>query len=196
MRDLSEYGFSLRAMLPLQPSEKIPFSFALDTAARIDGEAIVRRLEDGGRVAALEFAGLPSHSRDQIRRWLDKLDEPISPEPEPESGSAQARSPKHASLTELRTQIRAPKSAAQTPPATENVPPPQVQRTPPPRPEPPLDSVIPVVEAAPPPPPADVATPLRPVPTPESTVPTVEVTSPPPSNEEILGSPEPALPPD
>ena len=54
MRDLSEQGFSLRAMLPLRPSEKIPFSFALDSSARIDGEAIVVRVDDGnpdGRVA-------------------------------------------------------------------------------------------------------------------------------------------------
>jgi len=28
MRDLSEHGFSLRAMLPLRQSEKVPFSFA------------------------------------------------------------------------------------------------------------------------------------------------------------------------
>ena len=193
MRDLSEYGFSLRAMMPLQPSEKIPFAFALDSAARIDGEAIVRRLEDGGRVATLEFAGLPSHSRDQIRRWLDKFDEPISPETESET--VEPEPSKHSSLTELHTQIRAPKSAAPAPPAAENAPAPQVQRTPPPRPEPPLETVIPVAEAAPPPPASDVAAPLRPVPTPESAGPTVEETPPPPSNEVISASPEPALPP-
>jgi len=193
MRDLSEYGFSLRAMIPLQPSEKIPFAFALDTAARIDGEAIVRRLEDGGRVATLEFAGLPSHSRDQIRSWLDKFDEPISPETESET--VQPKPSKHSSLTELRTQIRASNSAAPAPPAAENAPAPQVQRTPPSRPEPPLETVLPVAEAAPPPPASDLAAPLRPVPTPESAGPTVEETPPPPSNEGISASPEPALPP-
>lgn len=191
MRDLSEYGFSLRAMMPLQPSEKIPFAFALDTAARIDGQAIVRRLEDGGRVATLEFAGLPSHSRDQIRSWLDKFDEPISPETESET--VQSKPSKHSSLTELRTQIRASNSAAPAPPAVENAPAPQVQRTPPSRPEPPLETVLPVAEAAPPPPPSDLAAPLRPVPTPESAGPTVEETPPPPSNEGISASPEPAL---
>src|SRR5258708_30880043 len=82
MRDLSEHGFSLRAMLPLRQSEKVPFSFALDGAARIDGEAIVVRVDDGGHVAALEFAGLPSHSRGQVRPWHDKCDEPISVETE------------------------------------------------------------------------------------------------------------------
>jgi len=193
MRDLSEYGFSLRAMMPLQPSEKIPFAFSLDAAARIDGEAIVRRLADGGRVATLEFAGLPSHSRDQIRRWLDKFDEPISPETESET--VQPKPSKHSSLTELRAQIRAPNSALPAPPAAENAPAPQVQRTPPPRPEPPLDTVLPVAEAALPPPPSDLAAPLRPAPTPESAGPTAEETPPPPSNEGISASPEPALPP-
>lgn len=98
MRDVSEYGFSLRAMMPLQQSEKIPFSFVLDSSARIDGEAIVVRLDDGGHVAALEFAGLSAHFRDQIRRWLDKFDEtPVA---------VQSNASKHVSLTELRAQIR------------------------------------------------------------------------------------------
>src|SRR5260370_14668210 len=81
MRDLSEHGLSLRAMMPLQQSEKVAFSFALETSARIDGEAIVVRVDEGGRVAALEFAGLPSHARDQIRRCLDRLDESLTQEP-------------------------------------------------------------------------------------------------------------------
>jgi PilZ domain len=105
MRDLSEYGFSLRAMMPLRQSEKLPFSFVLEASARIDGEAIVARTDDGGRVATLEFAGLPAHSRDQIHRWLDKHDEPLSPEAEP----TQPMASEHSSLTELRAQIRAPK---------------------------------------------------------------------------------------
>ena len=146
MRDLSEHGFSLRAMIPLQPSEKIPFSFALDTAARIDGEAIVRRLEDGGHVAALEFAGLPSHSRDQIRHWLDKVDEPISPK----FGPDQPVTSKHSSLTELRTQIRAPKPASSAPPAVENAPPPPPKELVPPRLEPPAVSLPQTADITPP----------------------------------------------
>jgi hypothetical protein len=190
MRDLSEQGFSLRAMMPLQPSEKIPFSFALDTAARIDGEAIVRRLEDGGRVAALEFAGLPSHSRDQIRRWLDKFDEPISPEPEPES--ARTKPSKHASLTELRTQVRAPKHPSPAPPAAESAPPPPPKTMPPPRPEAAVEIVLPAVEGTSPPLPKIVAL-SSPVPSPELALPTVEDTPPPPKVE-IPPSLEPVLP--
>jgi hypothetical protein len=193
MRDLSEYGFSLRAMMPLQPSEKIPFSFALDTAARIDGEAIVRRLEDGGRVAALEFAGLPPHSRDQIRRWLEKFDEPISPEPE--SDSAQPRQSKHSSLTELRAQIRAPKPPSPAPPAAESAPPPPLERTTPPGPEAAVETVIPAVEATPLPPPPKIVIPSTPGLSPESAMPTVEETPLPPPKAAIPSSPEPMLPP-
>jgi hypothetical protein len=160
MRDLSEHGFSLRAMMPLRPSEKFPFSFALDTSARIDGEAIVLRVEDGGHVAALEFAGLPSHSRDQIRRWLDKIDEPLSPETTP----AQPTASKHSSLTELRAQIRAPKPSSSAPPAAEDAPPPPPpMETESPTPEPPHASVSPIVEDMPLPPP-NVETPATPPP--------------------------------
>src|SRR4029077_2515645 len=133
MRDLSEQGFSLRAMIPVSPSEKVPFSFVLENSARVDGEAIVLRVEDGGHVAAFEFAGLPSHSRDQIRRWLDKLDEPISPESSP----VQSKESKNLSLTELRSQIRAPQSTSPASPASQSAPsPPPPKVAPPPELEP------------------------------------------------------------
>ncbi|HEV8075106.1 MAG TPA: PilZ domain-containing protein [Candidatus Acidoferrum sp.] len=190
MRDLSEHGFSLRAMMPLRPSEKIPFSFALDTSARIDGEAIVLRLDDGGHVAALEFAGLPTHSRDQIRRWLDKFDEPISPESSP----VQAKASKHASLTELRTQIRPPKPPSPTPRVAESAPPapaPPKMTEPPPTEQAPTPP-SPVAEIAPSPP--IVAAPTMPDPPPVQVSATV-VTSPPPPPVVIAPpNPEPPLP--
>ena len=127
MRDLSETGFALRAMMPLRQSEKVPFSFSLDASARIDGDAIVVWVEDDGHVAALEFAGLPAHSRDQIRRWLEKFDEPIAKEAAPAKPVAQD----NASFDELRSEIRAttprPLPAAEhesagPPPAVESPP--------------------------------------------------------------------------
>jgi hypothetical protein len=187
MRDLSEHGFSLRAMMPLRPSEKIPFSFALDTSARIDGEAIVLRVEDGGHVVALEFAGLPSHSRDQIRRWLDKFDEPLSPEP----GPAQPKASKHASLTELRTQVRAPKSASSAPQVPESGPPPPPSNvTAPPRPESPLATVMPAVEITPPPPLKVTA------PSPEPPLPPIASGPQPLLQQPEAATPKPELPPD
>ena len=139
MRDLSEQGFSLRAMMPVSPSERIPFSFVLDSSARIEGDAIVLRVEDGGRVAALEFAGLAAHCRDQIRRWLDKFDEPISPDSE----QAQPAASKHDSLTELRTQIRALKEPSE---------PARVKAIPPSSPESTLPLPLQTAEVAAPPP--------------------------------------------
>ena len=203
MRDLSEQGFSLRAMLPVSPSEKVPFSFVLDSSARIEGDAIVLRVEDGGRVAALEFAGLPAHCRDQIRRWLEKFDEPISPEPDPVQPSAS----KQASLTELRMQIRAPKAPSQParvkagrPPQPEPTPPPQVQTAevapPPVQVGPPLSAEPPdapppaKVESAPLPPPVVVVAPPAPEPEPS---PIVEAPQPP--TPIVMALPKLALPP-
>jgi len=201
MRDLSEQGFSLRAMMPVSPSEKIPFSFVLDASSRIEGDAIVLRVEDGGRVAAMEFAGLPAHCRDQIRRWLEKSDEPISPE----SDSAQPTPSKPASLTELRMQIRAAKAPLQPervqaipPPAPEpthprplpraEVAPPQRRADPPLNAEPPDAPSLAIVESAPLPPPVVATEP----PTPEP-LPIVEAPQPP--AQIMMALPKPAPPP-
>jgi hypothetical protein len=185
MRDLSEHGFSLRAMMPLSPSEKIPFSFALDTSARIDGEAIVLRVEDGGHVAALEFAGLPSHSRDQIRRWLDRFDEPLTPE----SAPAQPKESKHASLTELRTQIRAPKPPSPAPSIGESAP--QSSKIiAPPKPDPSAMPPTPAAEIGPPPL-QEAAPPTNPEPTPAAVSATVGTT---PPIAIAPSKPEPPLP--
>lgn len=186
MRDLSEQGFSLRAMMPLRASEKIPFSFALDSSARIDGEAIVFRVDDGGHVAALEFAGLPPHSRDQIRRWLEKFDEPILPEPEPE----QAIPSKRTSLTELRSRIRGRRPPSSTPPDEEGAPPaPPHETTAALKPEPPL---TPTGEIAPPP---AAVTPPDPEPPPASVSPAVESAPPQPSIIAVPPKSEPPPPP-
>ena len=189
MRDLSEHGFSLRAMMPLQPSEKIPFSFALDTSARIDGEAIVLRVGDGGRVAALEFAGLPPHARDQIRRWLDKFDEPISPETAP----AQPISSKHSSLTELRSQIRAPKPLPPASPSAKRAPSPPLPQNviEPPKLEP-APAPPPPVEEFTPPPPQKATTQPDPEPPPLLVSVTVETTPTPPM---VIAPPKPEPPP-
>ncbi|HUI51686.1 MAG TPA: PilZ domain-containing protein, partial [Terriglobales bacterium] len=129
MRDLSEHGFSLRAMNPLQMSEKVPFSFNLDSTARIDGEAIVIRLQDSGRVAALEFAGLSAHARDQIRRFLEKFDGAVAKE----SGPAPVPVQDNSTFDELRTEIRETEARPATPRLQLPIPRPEL---PPPAPAP------------------------------------------------------------
>ncbi|HTB91751.1 MAG TPA: hypothetical protein VK728_02900 [Candidatus Sulfotelmatobacter sp.] len=188
MRDLSEYGFSLRAMMPLRQSEKTPFSFVLDGSARIDGEAIVVRIADGGHVATLEFAGLPSHSRDLIRRWLDRHEEPLSPEATP----TQPAAAKHASLTELRAQIRAPKPPTPEPPAPDSSAP---ARTPnvtgQGKPEMPAMPLPTTGENAPAPPPK-MAPPPVPEPLQVSLSPAVEPTA--PESSVVIAPPNPVPP--
>jgi hypothetical protein len=136
MRDLSEQGFAVRAMMPLQLSEKLPFSICLDNGVRIDGEAIVVRLEDKGHVAALEFAGLAAHSRDQIRRWLEKFEEPLARE----AWAPQPPGARVSTLEELREEARkaiAEPVVAPLAPETGLLPPPLPQWQPPLAPEPP-----------------------------------------------------------
>ena len=75
MRDLSEDGFALRAMIPLRVGEEISFSFLLDPLTRIEGQAEVLWAEENGRVAGVRFADLPAVARTDIRSWLsDELE--------------------------------------------------------------------------------------------------------------------------
>jgi hypothetical protein len=71
MRDLSEDGFALRAMIPLRVGEEISFSFLLDPLTRIEGQAEVLWAEENGRVAGVRFADLPAVARTDIRSWLN-----------------------------------------------------------------------------------------------------------------------------
>jgi len=148
MRDLNEHGFSLRAMMPLQLSEKLPFSLTLDNGVRIDGEAIVMRLEDKGHFAALEFAGLAAHSRDQIRRWLEKFEEPLSREVWGQKAPAATVS----TLEELRQEARSVALGTPMPQVEAPAAPPvpeapasllQLQKALPPEPPPPLAPLVP-----------------------------------------------------
>src|ERR1700757_4764422 len=66
MRDLSEEGFAVRAMMPLKQGDKTPFSFMLGDAAPIQGEGEVLWIDEGGRVAGVEFTQIPSEMKSQI----------------------------------------------------------------------------------------------------------------------------------
>jgi PilZ domain len=104
MRDMSEEGFALRAMIPVQAGEKTPFSFLLDTDVRIEGQGEILWVKENGRVAGVRFLEIPSLARRQIRSWLtgtlDTLETPESAE-EPAAPEAQ-------SFDELRKELRTP----------------------------------------------------------------------------------------
>src|SRR5271167_3936156 len=85
MRDLSEDGFALRAMMPLATGEKLHFCLSLEDATRIEGESQVIWTGEGGRAAGLKFVEITPQSRASIREWLASLEGP-SKEESAESG--------------------------------------------------------------------------------------------------------------
>jgi hypothetical protein len=81
MRDLSEEGFALRAMMPLRAGGKTQFAFSLDEGTRISGEGQIVWIKEDGRVAGIEFCGISHSAREQIREWLGRADQPTTREP-------------------------------------------------------------------------------------------------------------------
>ena len=75
MRDLCEEGFALRAMMPMRPGDINSFTFSLDPATRVEGEGRTIWVEEGGRVAGLEFTKLSPEALQNIRSWLQRVDE-------------------------------------------------------------------------------------------------------------------------
>jgi hypothetical protein len=80
MRDLSEDGFALRAMMPLATGEKLHFCLSLEDATRIEGESQVVWTGEGGRAAGLKFVEITPQSRASIREWLASLEAPVKEE--------------------------------------------------------------------------------------------------------------------
>src|SRR5208337_3808633 len=114
MRDLSEEGFALRAMMPLQAGGKTQFAFSLDEGTRISGEGRIVWIKEDGRVAGIEFCGIPKGARKQIREWLAGTDQPTARDHRrPAIAVAEA-----ATLEELREEARST-LAQVVPPAVE-----------------------------------------------------------------------------
>jgi len=102
MRDLSEEGFALRAMMPVSPAQTTPFSFQLTPAVRAEGEGEVVWTEDKGRVAGIRFTKISAHLRSQIQAWVsEELEAPETHEGEPDAPASAAQS-----FDELRDELR------------------------------------------------------------------------------------------
>ena len=102
MRDLSEDGFAMRAMIPLRAGEQTSFRFSLDATTAVEGTALILWAEEGGRLAGLQFTELSMESRAIILRWLSSPEEPSRKEagpPKPLTGEGNT-------FAELREQIR------------------------------------------------------------------------------------------
>jgi len=112
MRDLSEEGFAVRAMIPVKQGDKTSFSFALGEKARIEGEGKVLWIDEGGRVAGVQFGEISPEMRSQIDDWLieeEKVTDPRNTAKEPSIAPA-------ATMEELREEIRSTPVRKETPP--------------------------------------------------------------------------------
>jgi len=139
MRDLSEEGFALRTMMPLRAGEKTQFAFSLEEATRISGEGRIVWIKEGGRVAGIEFCGIPHKAREQIREWLGRTDQltarvtkvPVTSVPEPatlEELPEEARSTlARVALPSVEPRKAVPSSVPESVPAPIPVPPPVEQ---------------------------------------------------------------------
>jgi hypothetical protein len=102
MRDLSEEGFAVRAMMPLRAGDPTPFSFTLGDTMRIQGEGRVLWVAEAGRVAGVAFTQITPDLKSQIDDWLIEDEKIVSPrEPAKEPVIAQA-----ATMEELREELR------------------------------------------------------------------------------------------
>lgn len=111
VRDLSEDGFALRAMMPLTAGERTSFSFLLDESTRIEGEGEIIWVEDKGRLAGIRFTQIPSQARKQLQDWVDDLsDAPAAKESNEYSGA-----PVGQTFDQLREEIRSSPSRGNSP---------------------------------------------------------------------------------
>src|SRR5271169_3787206 len=122
MRDLSEEGFALRAMVPLRAGEKTPFSFSLNESVRIEGEGEIQWIEENGRVAGVRFIEISPSAREQILSWVSGTSETPKLKEVPETSAP----PGAQSFDQLREELRSSPSRKEVPELiqAENLPPP------------------------------------------------------------------------
>ncbi len=104
LRDLSEVGFAVRAMMPLRVGEVTPFSFSLDEDTKLEGQCKVLWVEEGGRVAGLNFTEVPAGLREQVRAWLGEDEVYTAPASQLERA---AKTSQVSTMEELREELRA-----------------------------------------------------------------------------------------
>jgi hypothetical protein len=138
MRDLSEEGFAVRAMMPVRVGDKTPFSFTLGDTTRIEGEGKILWIDEGGRVAGVQFTQISSEMKTQIDDWLiddEKIASPRETHKEPAIAAA-------STMEELREEIRStPVRAEAALPVVEEQPPATVEKS--------EVELVPAVEAKP-----------------------------------------------
>ena len=113
MRDLSEEGFAVRAMMPLRQGEKTTFSFTLGDTLRIEGEGKILWTDEGGRVAGVEFLQISPEMRTRLDDWLIEDEKIESPR---ETAAKEPMIPSASTIEELREELRSVPPRVEEPP--------------------------------------------------------------------------------
>jgi hypothetical protein len=79
MLTVSEDGFTFRAVTSVGPARKIPFSFVVNGAEKLEGYGNIDWTQDHGKVANLQFVEVTPEFRTALRRWLTQLSAPAVP---------------------------------------------------------------------------------------------------------------------
>jgi hypothetical protein len=79
MLTISEEGFSFRAVTPVRPSGRIPFSFSINGTDKLQGFGKIEWTKDDGKVAGLQFTDVTTEFLNAVRKWLVKLGGPATP---------------------------------------------------------------------------------------------------------------------
>jgi PilZ domain len=125
MRDLSEEGFAVRAMMPVRVGDQTAFSFTLSDTVRIEGEGKVLWVEEGGRVAGVEFAQISPEMKSQIDDWLIEDEEVSTPR---KRAKEPAIAPAY-TMEELREEIRSTPVRGEEAPVAEELSSAKVEET-------------------------------------------------------------------
>jgi hypothetical protein len=108
MLSVSEEGFTFRAVTSVRPSGRIPFSFIINGAEKLEGYGEIKWTKDEGKVAGLQFTDVSTEFLNALRRWLAQLSAPTVP------ASAETRTDNAFDLDHnLRT--KSPKTSAADP---------------------------------------------------------------------------------
>jgi hypothetical protein len=73
MLSVSESGFSFRAVSPIRPTLRVPFSFTINNNQRLTGYGRIEWTKDDGKVASLQFSDVTSPFLDALRKWIAQL---------------------------------------------------------------------------------------------------------------------------
>jgi hypothetical protein len=76
MLNVSEEGFSFRAVRPVRQEEKIRFAFTIDAGRQLGGHGELEWTDEEGKVGGMRFAEVSREFREEIRQWLKESHAP------------------------------------------------------------------------------------------------------------------------